>query len=56
MQKLGCFRDRIHWPDRVFPSYKNLRDQIDWYDLSKIVDQCGNFTLSKGLKVSMTQV
>ena len=54
VQKLGCFRDRIRWP--VFPSYKDLRDQIDWSDLSKTVEQCGNFTLSKGLKVSMKQV
>ena len=50
MEIFGCFNDK-NGVNRPFPDYTDLRSKIDWKDISKIVNECGNLVLSKGYEV-----
>ena len=51
VETLGCFANSGGSP-RPFRQFANLRVNIDWNNIDKTVEECGNITLSRGFQVS----
>ncbi len=48
MRNLGCYKDSTRPLDKI---YKNVRNDIDWFDMKKTVMDCAKAAKEKGYKV-----
>jgi len=50
LKNLGCFNDNTANKNRPFPNMVNFRNDIDWTNMNKTVNQCRDYVIAKGFQ------